>query len=72
MGGAAAHPMLRGFPANEPPQRLTPKLHQKQEQTDQVLAESTAVEFNSGYGVYEADLITYSIPDETAITSNSP
>ena len=25
---------------------------------------------NSGYGVYEADLITHSIPDETAIPSD--
>ena len=24
MGGTAAHPILRGFPANEPPQRLAP------------------------------------------------
>ena len=47
-------------------------LHQKQNQTDQIVAGSTAVELNSEYGVWEADLITRSIPDETAILSNGP
>ena len=48
------------------------KLHQMQKQTDQITAETTAVELNSGCGVYEADSITRPIPDETAIPSNGP
>ena len=55
---------LQDFPANEPPR--------KQKQTDHITAESTAGELNSGYGVYVADLITGSIPDETAILSDGP
>ena len=36
------------------------------------MAESTAVELNWEYGAYEADLITHSILDETAILSDGP
>ena len=36
-------------------------------QTDQIIAELTAVELNSGYGVYEADMIIRSFPDKPAI-----
>ena len=42
-------------------------LHQKQNKTDQILVESTAGELDLGYGVYEADFVTCSIPDESAI-----
>ena len=47
-------------------------MNQKHEQTDQILVESTAGELNSAYGVYEADLVTRSILDETAIPSDGP
>ena len=40
--------------------------------TVELTAEPTTVELNSGYGVYEADLIARSIPDETAIPSDGP
>ena len=36
------------------------KLHETQKQTDQITAGSTAVELNSEYGIYEADLIDHS------------
>ena len=71
MGGATAHPILSRFPANEPRQRLTQSC-KKQKQTDQITTESTAVELNAGYGVYEADRIARSIPDKTVIPSDGP
>ena len=55
-----------------PPQRLTHCCIPRQKQTDQIAAELTAGELNSGYGVYEADSITCSIPEETAIPSGGP
>ena len=45
-------------------------LHKKQKQADKVTAESTAIE--PGYGVYDIDLITRSVPDKTVIPSDGP
>ena len=66
----------KGFPAKEPPQGRTQRLHKKQKQTDQMTVESNAGESNSGIGVYKAvykaDLINRSILDEAAIPSDGP
>ena len=48
------------------------KLHQNLKQPDQITVESTAGELNSGYGVYKAEPITRSIPDETVVPSDGP
>ena len=66
----AAHPIFKGFPANEPPQRL--QLLQNQNQTDQIIAKSTAGESNLGYELYEADLIIRLISDKNTIPSDGP
>ena len=72
MAGAAAHPVLRSLRWRMNVSATKIQLHQKQKQTDQIRAESTAVELNSGYGVYEADLVTCSVTDETAVPSDGP
>ena len=51
--GSAAHPILRGFPANETPQCLKQSCN-KNRNILQITADFAAVKLNSLYGVYEA------------------
>ena len=70
IGGSAAHPTLREFPANEPLQRLAQSYYKKK-QTDRMTAETTPGELDSGYRVLiGADLITRPMSDETTIPTD--